>query len=136
VGQPQFSEGYWQQPDEPARLRYEAAVCSITTLALSQRLAQQWGLPESLQTLIFRQWEPVEQVLEPSYTARTLSLIAAANALAERVVDNPSITAGEVIDQTAYNTLKANLATNRLLDDLHGVWISVRLQRELSVCLE
>jgi HD-like signal output (HDOD) protein len=136
LGQPQPTEMYWLQPDELQRLTYEVTQWQVTSPSLCQMLVKHWGLPDPLPELVQRQWEPLAKKLTPSYQSHALTLVAAALVLAERFIDVPSVTAGEVLDQESYAQLKANLVTNRLLDHLGEVWNSARLQRELGLANE
>lgn len=136
LGVPPPGEAYLSLPDELSRLEYEQETWGVAVPTLGSLLTQRWGLPDPLPELVQRQWEPLVRELPHSAPNHGLSLIAAALAIGWHYLHDPEVQATAVLEQDAYRRLKANLAANRLLDSLGGLWRSARLQRELALANE
>ena len=123
---------YGDHPDEVARLRYERDLWRVTTPVLSGEQTRAWGIPEPVPVLVSRLWEPLVRPLPVSDDARMLVLVTAGLELTQRFLHDPDAQPSETIDSAVHTALKANLVAHRLLDCLHDVWISSRLQRDLA----
>jgi len=126
------AEQYRELTDELARLQMERERWQVTTPVLSAEQIKRWGIPEPIPELVQRLWEPLVQPLAAAAPERMLVLVTASVAIAAQHLNNEHIQPGPLIDSEPCAALKDNLVTHRLLDRIHDVWSSTRLQRDLA----
>ena len=136
IAQPPPGLEYRQQPNEIARLELEWRSWGVHSAALSAQLAQHWGLPEPLPTLLKRHVEPLCVESEQGATERDLLVVCVAVVMTASYLTSEKADPRFVLDRVAYETLKTNLRQLGLRDVVLSTWAVPRVQRELAAATE
>jgi hypothetical protein len=122
---------YLELPDESARLAFEQDNWGICSPVLSSALAQQWRLPDTLVWDLERVGEPILLPDLPP-TDAPLAVAAGALAVASRYLKDPEMNLAEFLDAPGNARLRGNLDAMGLSAPLLQIWVTARLQRDLS----
>lgn len=123
---------YAQLPNESARLEFELNAWQITSQLLSEQLLQSWDFPANLRQFVASHLAALMQVLEPAEEGKELTVLATSIVLGAMYVQNQDTDIAEVLSMDCNNTLLINIHNFDFLEKLSSVWISPRLQNDLS----
>lgn len=127
---------YATMPNETSRLKHEVESWGVTSPVLSGQLTRQWGLPDTLASMLERSWEPLFQEVAKDRDAHSLMLLAAAAVLSSSYLTSSSFKPEAILDRYVNENLKANLRAKKLLGPVLACCDNARVRHELKALTE
>jgi HD-like signal output (HDOD) protein len=124
---PERMPEYFAAGSEPQRLNFEANNFSVTTRSLTYKVAQAWGLPESMQLELFHLWTPLFSDVPGCATCVASASLALSFDPPEHLKDLQGW-----LSLLAHERLKRNLQACGALEKLPNLLESETYRREMA----
>lgn len=133
LAEPRPTDAYLDCPNEVERLRHELATWQITSALLGALALDEYNVPDPLPRLCGRASEPLlSELLDSDDDAPALIVLASAQVMAVRFMEQRRLIPGIVLDEEPYHFLRENIFKYDLYDAVTGVLNSKVARRELE----